>query len=177
MNKYLVKIASSPKPGTDEYGERKWNRGRALSDTFAVGTVGGIAAGNAGAHIGCKFPAVGRKLGGTLGALAGVGLGVATGISTYKKLNARTDEDFDHPLTKKAFEFKNQHAKDLVDTGVIAGLGGVGNMLSAKLLKQHNAFSPKTFAVGTGVGLIADYAGIKINKALGHTKKDKNVPL
>lgn len=102
----------------------------------------------------------------------------AAQISTLTLQKVHGDSSISKPdLTKKAFEFK-EHAKELRDTGIIAGLGGVGNMLSAKLLKQHNAFSPKTFAVGTGVGLLADYAGIKINKGLnGAPKKETNVPL
>lgn len=133
--------------------------------------LGATRYGVAGAVAGGIF---GRSIAGvTMGALTGaiIGGGGHAQAAAYKLTKNQ------EALTKKAFEFKNQHTKDLVDTGVIAGLGGVGNMLSGKLLKQHNAFSAKTFAVGTGVGLVADYAGIKINKALGHTKKETNVPL
>lgn len=54
--------------------------------------------------------------------------------------------------------------KDVLDTGVIAGLGGVGGMVANKIMKVKGAFSPKNFAIGTGVGLLADYAGVKLNK-------------
>jgi len=69
-------------------------------------------------------------------------------------------------LTKIAEIFTQERKKDLLNTGVIAGLGGVGSMVTGKLLGVKNAFSPKAFAIGTGVGLAADYAGLQLNKRI-----------
>ena len=72
-------------------------------------------------------------------------------------------------------------AKDLQDTAVIGGLGGLTGMASHRILsslktKPNNNL---VFGISTGMGLAADYAGLKINKALEglHNKKETNVPL
>lgn len=85
-------------------------------------------------------------------------------------------------LTKKAFAFKNEHLKDVKDTATIAGLGAAGGMLGNHLLGHANAFNLKSALVGGGIGLAADYAGLKLNKVTdkllpGSNKKETNVPL
>jgi len=57
--------------------------------------------------------------------------------------------------------------KDLVNTGVIAGLGGLGSLAAHKVLPA-GASNKKVFAVGTGIGLLADYAGLKLTPHVGH---------
>lgn len=68
----------------------------------------------------------------------------------------------------------NEAKKDIVNTGVIAGLGGLGSLAAHKILPA-GASNKKVFAVGTGIGLLADYAGLKmvphINKAIDKTDK------
>jgi hypothetical protein len=84
-------------------------------------------------------------------------------------------------LTKKAFQFKSEHAKDLQDTAVIGGLGGLTGMASHRILSglKNKPNNKLVFGISTGMGLAADYAGLKINKALEsfHNKKETNVPL
>jgi len=72
-------------------------------------------------------------------------------------------------LTKVATILTQENKKDLLNTGVIAGLGGVGTVLAHKAFQYAPAKMRSTgglFALGTGIGLAADYAGIRINKHL-----------
>lgn len=76
----------------------------------------------------------------------------------------------------------NEHFKDIKDTATVATLGGLGGMVSNRILGHKEAFNPKAFAIGAGVGLVADYAGLKLNKVTDkllpqNNKKDTNVPL
>lgn len=84
-------------------------------------------------------------------------------------------------LVKKALDLHSQHAKELQDTAVIGGLGGLTGMASHRILSglKNKPSNKAVFAVSTGMGLAADYAGIKLNKALDgfHHKKETNVPL
>ena len=69
-------------------------------------------------------------------------------------------------ISKIASEFtlSDQAKKDIVGTGTIAALGGLGTLAAHKVL-PHNAGSAKVMAVGTGIGLGADYVGLKIGQA------------
>jgi len=69
-------------------------------------------------------------------------------------------------LTKISFKVSTETKKDLVNTGLIAGLGGLGNVAASKLLPAK-ASNAKVFAVGTGIGLLADYAGLKLTPHVG----------
>lgn len=88
-------------------------------------------------------------------------------------------------LTKKAFEFNAEHAKDIKDikdTATIAGLGAAGGMLGNHILGHKGAFNWKAGLVGGGIGLAADYAGLKLNKVTdkllpGSNTKESNVSL
>jgi hypothetical protein len=74
----------------------------------------------------------------------------------------------------KAAEEQESHKKDIINTAVIGGLGGVGTLATNKIMKASpNVFretsklhSAKVMALGTGIGLAADYAGLKLNKAI-----------
>lgn len=59
-----------------------------------------------------------------------------------------------------------EHAKDFINTGVIAGLGTVGNMLSDRIINKHWGNAWKAGVIGGGIGLAADYAGVKLNKVI-----------
>lgn len=59
-----------------------------------------------------------------------------------------------------------EHTKDLINTGVIAGLGTVGNMVSDRVINGHWGNAGKAGLIGGGVGLAADYAGVKLNKVI-----------
>jgi hypothetical protein len=75
-------------------------------------------------------------------------------------------------LTKISQMVSTETKKDIVNTGVIGTLGGVAGMASHSILTRgsHTAEAAahagpskgKVFAVGTGLGLLADYAGLKL---------------
>ena len=75
-------------------------------------------------------------------------------------------------LTKISQMVSTDTKKDIVNTGIIGTLGGVAGMASHSLLTRgaHAAEAAshagpskgKVFAVGTGLGLLADYAGLKL---------------
>lgn len=81
-------------------------------------------------------------------------------------------------LHKAAQEQQSNWKHDAIDTGIIGGIGGVTtfgvNKAAPKIIgegtgKIHNA---KLFALGTAAGLAADYAGVKLNKAINkHVEK------
>lgn len=70
-------------------------------------------------------------------------------------------------LVKISQMVSTEAKKDLVNTGLIAGLGGLGGVVANKILPA-NASTKKVFAVGTGIGLFADYAGLKLTPHVGH---------
>ena len=81
----------------------------------------------------------------------------------------------------KAAQEQSNWKHDAIDAGVIGGLGGVTNFAVNKAAPKvigklsenagrmashiHNA---KLFGLGAGAGLVADYAGVKLNKAISH---------
>ena len=82
------------------------------------------------------------------------------------------------------------HAKEIQDTAVIGGLGGAvtygthsllnGARVKAGLDAMSKGRKALTVAaIGTATGLAADYAGIKINKALDGVSntKEQNVAI
>lgn len=98
-------------------------------------------------------------------------------------------------MTNKYLEkiAESDHLKDLKDTVTIGALGGVATMGSHHLLstgrigRALEGMSAKRKLgtiglVGTGIGLAADYAGLKLNKATDkllpqNKTKEQNVPL
>ena len=67
-------------------------------------------------------------------------------------------------MAKMASLISDQAKKDIVGTGTIAALGGVGTLAAHRLLPAK-AGAGKVLAVGTGIGLAADYAGLKLSNA------------
>lgn len=56
--------------------------------------------------------------------------------------------------------------RDIANTGVIAGLGAAGNVLADKIMHGPKGGGAKAALIGGGIGLAADYAGIKLNKKI-----------
>jgi hypothetical protein len=97
--------------------------------------------------------------------------------------------DTNKALKKQA----NDHVKDIKDTATIGALGGVASIGAHKILESKGMVSRLArmsskgklgvvAGLGTGIGLAADYAGLKLNKATDkllpqNNKKDTNVPL
>lgn len=192
MNKYLTKIteelekvAGDGRPKSDawmryqaRHVELAKNRDQRIADEKTKATTDFkqqyrpaiYAAAGTGAGVGTLLAQAPRPKGakllaaGAIGAVAGAGLGSVV-----------------NRLTKKAFDLHSQHAKELQDTAVIGGLGGLTGMASHRILSglKNKPNNKIVFGVSTGMGLAADYAGIKLNKALDslHNKKEQNVPL
>lgn len=158
MNRYLTKIAKVRE-------EEEFSPDRARS--FGRGLLTGIAGVAAGKSV---FKS----------SLAGVGLGAVGAYQGAKaslknqhrendihniKLEAANQRREFHEARMKKMAEEHQGLKDAVNTGVIAGLGGIGTLAATRILKP-GASKWATFGVGVGTGLIADYAGIKANKVI-----------
>lgn len=170
-NKYLTKIASStPLPE-----EKSVDVGRMVGRAGLYGMGANVLA-----RKGLGMGPVGTVISSALGAH----LGATTSIKNQRKEDSlhnakirganRQQElhDFKMEAMKKQADEKvdpNQGKKDLINTGVIAGLGGVGTMAVDKALPAAQRLMPKirrgalVGGLGVGVGLAADYAGLKLN--------------
>lgn len=181
MNKYLEKIAQD-KLRDPDHG-RMAARG-ALYAGASLPAAGAIAGGALSAQ-----KALRGRLGGFIGG-AGVAAGTMlpilaakSGIAASKKNQLREQqlhdikvqganqrqEAHEARMRKMASERKdpNQVKKDLANVGVIAAMGGVGNTIADRVVHGAKAATGlKSFAVGTGIGLVADYAGVKINNQI-----------
>ena len=69
-------------------------------------------------------------------------------------------------LEKVAELMSSDAKKDLINTGVIAGLGAIGTAATDRIVHGHWGNSGKAGLIGGGVGLIADYAGVRLNKKI-----------
>jgi hypothetical protein len=96
--------------------------------------------------------------------LAGAGLGAYAVYSSSKKSPARKKNDNKY-LIKAAQLLSPEGKKDLANTATIALAGGVTTSLADRVLHAGSKFNAKTFAVGTGLGLLGDYAALRVNKA------------
>lgn len=171
-NKYLTKIAEAGKSRLNELVDPDW--GRALGKATVQG--GGLAL--VGGALGKTF----GPRAGAFGAAMGAGLGTVSGLKSsfknqlreqdvhnIKLLGAKERHEMHQARMQKMAQLVSDQAKkDIVGTGTIAALGGVGNVIADKIV--HGVKSPaghmgKTFAIGTGIGLAADYAGLKLSHA------------
>lgn len=157
MNRYLTKIAA-----VREKEEFVSDKARAAGRGLLT-AAGGLL--------------VGTRVGGPAVGLAAGAVGAYQGIKASLK-NQRRENDLHniklegatqrreiHEARMKKMAEEHQGLKDAVNTGVIAGLGGLGTLAASRLLKP-SASKWATFGMGVGTGLIADYAGIKANKMI-----------
>jgi hypothetical protein len=167
-NKYLTKVAEKLR---DPDRVRMAGRGLAYG---ALGAAAGSLATNA-------IKAHPASIIGILGTAGLGGMAAYQGVRASKKNQLREQDNHDIKLQgatqrqemhearmKKMAEIQEdpkRHIKDIVNTGVIAGLGGVGSSVAQKLTTGHWG-GAKGFGIGTGVGLVADYAGVKLNNMI-----------
>ena len=157
MNRYLVKIAA-----VREKEEFVSDKARAAGRGLLT-AAGGIL--------------VGTRMGGPAVGLAAGTIGAYQGFKASLK-NQRRENDLHniklegaaqrreiHEARMKKMAEEHQGLKDAANTGVIAGLGGLGTLAASRLLKP-GASKWATFGMGVGTGLVADYAGIKANKVI-----------
>lgn len=177
-NKFIVKIASASDGISDELRDPDFARAGLRAGLFgaATGVLGGTAAG-----LVTKSP-FGRVIASTMGA----GVGISSGLkASFKnqlrdqqlhdiKLQgaAQRQESHEARMHKMAEINKHQAIKDGANLATIAGLGGLGTVAASHILPV-GASKSKIFAVGTGIGLVADYAGLKINDAFNKHMDNK----
>lgn len=107
---------------------------------------------------------------------AGLGLAGATALGTYFAASGNKDNNQEKQATMIQPEDQNQHKKDLLNTATMgaigAGTGALTNQIvhggkaaldGAKKMKSSNA---KAALIGGGLGLVGDYAGVKLNNAM-----------
>lgn len=104
-------------------------------------------------------------------------VGISTGTAIQKKVGsmANVRSTISNRYLNKVAEF-SEHKKDLMDTGVIAA-GGVassvlGNHILSKMYKGKSAPALAAGAIGGGLGVLADYGAVKLNKAFGHKNNE-----
>lgn len=72
-------------------------------------------------------------------------------------------------LTKIANFISPDTEKDLVNTGTVGLAGGATTALADKWLNPHKVGGGKSaFGVGLGLGLVGDYAALRLNKRINH---------
>lgn len=74
-------------------------------------------------------------------------------------------------LEKVAQAISHETKKDAIDTATLGVVGGVEGLGVAKLFSHprlSHLGSGKKFAIGAGITLGADYAGLKVAKGLNH---------
>jgi hypothetical protein len=112
-----------------------------------------------------KIASIGERI----GKVAKPPKGVSPGSNLVKG-----DKTILNAALHKAAQDQTNWKHDAIDTGIIGGLGGATsygvNKMAPKIIgngmgKMHNA---KLFALGTAAGLAADYAGVKLNKAINN---------
>lgn len=171
MNRYLEKIAKE-KLEQPDYG-------RAAAKGILYGS--GLGASAAAATHLVKKP--GWAL---VGSALGAGFGLKQGIHSSLKNQLREQELHNIKLQSAAQRTEAHEArmakmasrsgnwvsdetkKDAITLGAIGTLGGVGSLAAAKLAPKlgprHS--NMKLFAMGTGLGLAGDYAGLQLSKGL-----------
>lgn len=182
LNKYLVKLASKVEV-RDKLDHQDIPR------AFGRGVVGAGIMGGIGHTLGRAVGAAKGKM--NLPGAVGVGLGMVSGIGSSLKNQlreqqlhdiklqgaAQRQEMHEARLKKVAQLLSDQTKKDAVTLGTIGALGGAANLATDKILASKFAGAKtggKVFAVGAGLGLAADYAGLKIGDAYSkYTNKKK----
>ena len=182
-NKYITKIAETNRI-SDKLRDPDYMRAGAKAGFY--GLVGNGLGHAASAAVKAKSGSVAKGL--LVG--MGTGLGLSSGLKSSFKNQTREQQVHDiktqgaeqrnemHNLKVKALQKHAQERdpnivkKDAVNLGVIAGLGGLGTYASHRMLPAASKMFPKlkTGAIvgglGTGIGLAADYIGIKANHAI-----------
>lgn len=171
MNRYLEKIAKE-KLEQPDYG-------RAAAKGILYGS--GLGASAAAATHLVKKP--GWAL---VGSALGAGFGLKQGIHSSLKNQLREQELHNIKLQSAAQRTEAHEArmakmasrsgnwvsdetkKDAITLGAIGALGGVGSLVATKVVPK---FGPKysnlkTFGIGGGIGLVGDYAGLKLSDHL-----------
>lgn len=117
-----------------------------------------------------KGAAIGGIVGGLIGGTSGINASyrnqlreLQTHDIKLQDANNRLENHRARMLQKHAQLVTDQVKKDVVGTGTIAALGGLGTLAAHKVLAPGSS-NKKVFAVGTGIGLVADYAGLKIGQ-------------
>lgn len=167
-NKYLTKIAEAGKSRLNELVDPDW--GRALGKATVQG--GGLALlGNAlGKTIGPRSQVFGSAFGAGLGTVSGLKSSFKNqlreqDVHNIKLLGAKERHEMHQARMQKMAQLvSDQVKKDVVGTGTIAALGGLGTVAAHKILPAKSG-AGKVFAVGTGIGLAADFAGLKLSNA------------
>lgn len=167
-NKYLIKISEKVEIRKRlEDGDMSREIGRGV--LYSAG--GALFGRRIGRDFGKSFKA--EQIGATLGAVAA---GFSGANASHRnqlreqqnhdiKLQGAAQRQEAHDARMHKFAaLSNEAKKDIVGTGTIAALGGLGSLAVHKVL-PHNASSAKVLAVGTGIGLGADYLGLKIGQA------------
>lgn len=169
MNKYLTKIAKIRQELEDR------DLGRQVGRSFAYS----LAGGGIGGHIGRKVAGQrGAAIGSTIGAIGGAISGdVASGKNQLREqqLHDIKLQDAGHRhqahkarmLKLASIEVSDQVKKDAFSLGTLVAAGGAGNVIADKVLRSGKLGKPtsaKTFVLGGGMGLIGDYAAIKLGQ-------------
>lgn len=104
-------------------------------------------------------------------------VGISTGTAIQKKVGSMVNVKSTLPnkYLSKVAEL-SEGKKELLDTGVIAA-GGVassiaGNHILSRMYKGKTIPSMAAGVVGGGLGVLADYGAVKLNKAFGHKNNE-----
>ena len=91
-------------------------------------------------------------------------------LTEINKYLLKIANDFDVISNKD----KNQGLKDAISTGLVGAAGGITSFATNKILHPKSKFSTdmKSFALGTGLGLVGDYAALKLSQKI-NKKIDK----
>lgn len=190
-NKYLTKIASHGI--SDDLRDPDFLRAGAKATMYgAVGAgIGNLTVG-AIKSVHPNPTTFSRVLGGAMKGVA-TGVGLAAGLKSSFKNQTREQQLHDIKLQgaaqrQEAHELRirtalqkhaqevtqgdpNKLKKDLIGTGIIAGLGGVGSYAAFRALPALSKVMPKVSqgklmtGLGTGIGLVADFAGLQASQA------------
>jgi hypothetical protein len=108
-----------------------------------------------------------RQMGGYILGTAAPVVGMYAASKIIKSLRG----DDKKGLKKSAQLISDQTKKDVVGTGIITGLGGVGGVITDRIIHRGKPMAKghlgKAFVVGTGIGIGMDYAGLKLSNAYG----------
>jgi hypothetical protein len=178
-NKYLTKIAETVDISDKLRNEDKIrSMGKSFAYSAAATGMGAIVQRRLGIRPGSRYNGLIPAVGAISGAIGGGNSSRKNQLREQQvhdiKLQGAAQRNETHnlrvqALRKHASESNdpNQGKKDLVNTGVIAGLGGVGTLATDKLMPSVAKAFPnvgrktRLGVLGVGIGLAADYAGLK----------------
>lgn len=173
MNKYLVKIAEVSEKLKEVDSARLI--GRAISYGIPMAALGKVLTPGANKYKSIIAAGTGLAVGGYSGAKTSLRNQLREQqLHDIKLEGARQREELHQAKMQKYAELSEKEKeilKDVAGTGVIAGLGGAGT-LAATRLAGTNPSTKKVLAIGTGIGLAADYVGLQANKFLNKKIED-----